>query len=161
MRLAQLHWPGQIARNGAAVHIRKNTLIVGAILFGFIVLVSEILWPAYRGFRRHSFASQAILAAWALKPVIAERLLKREGGVPINAGLRIETQPPISGGYVASDGTVVVEAELDFLVPFTLILRPRMDSRNAVEWTCGVATESQTRYVSQQCRRVLDLPDKR
>jgi len=135
-------------------------LIVGAVLAGFLVLVSEVLWPAYRGSRRHSNASQAVLAAWALKPVITERLLKRTGGIPINADLGIEPRSPITGGYVASDGTVVVEAEIDFLVPFTLILRPRIESDHAVAWICGVAKKKQAQYVNQQCRSVLDLPDR-
>ena len=82
-----------------------------------------------------------------MRPIIAERLRKREGATSVNAGLHIQAEYPISGGYITSDGTIVVNAELDFFLPFTFILRPQLNSKNEVEWTCGVAKQEQFRYI--------------
>jgi len=139
----------------------RRKLIFVLIALACLFLVWEFLWPTYRDHSRRSFAGRAMVMASDLRPVIAERLRKREGGAAINAGLRIAAQPPVTGGYVASDGTVVVDAELDYFVPFTFILRPRLNSKNEVEWTCGVVKQEQTQYTSQQCRRVLEIPDRR
>jgi hypothetical protein len=125
-----------------------------------LYLMWEFLWPAYRDFYRRSSAVKAMTSATIMQPIIAERLRKREGAISVNADLRIQAEFPITGGFVAPDGTVVVNANVDYFVPFTFILHPQLNSKDEVEWTCGVATEEQTRYVSRNCRQVLNLPSK-
>ena len=115
-------------------------------------------WDAYRDVRRHAFAAKAIAAASELRPAVAERLGKNVTGAALGTGLRVAAKPPVTGGYVASNGAIVVNAELDYSVPFTVILAPTIDSTRQVAWACAVADEGQLRYASPACQRVAGVP---
>ena len=133
-----------------ATGIALSVVVVCIGMFRFFV------WPLYRDGHRRSLAARAVVAASDMRSVVAGRLLKHDGR-PINEGLRIAVAPPVTGGYVAADGSVVINAQLDAAEPLTVVLHPQVE-RNAVQWTCGVPVEAQLRYVSSSCHQVVRMP---
>ena len=139
----------------------KRILIAAAVLVGVGVLIYKLIADGEREQRRRLFARRAIDAASALMPEIQGRIEARGRETAINEGLRVQPTPPITDGYVARDGTIVVMADLDPSVPFTVILRPDVDAQKEIHWTCGVATQEQSRYANSICSRVSKVPDSR
>jgi len=115
-----------------------------------------LVWPLYRDGHRRSLAAQAVNIASEMTPAVGERLLRKDGR-SVSEGLRVPVVPPVTGGYVAADGSVVVSAQLDAAHSLIVVMSPQI-GRNNVQWTCGVADEGQMRYVASSCHKVVRVP---
>ena len=138
----------------------EKALLAVALAVAVAAVCLTMFWffvrPLYRDGHRRSMAAQAMMVAAALRPAVAERLLRRDGR-PIGEGIRIPARPPVTGGYIAADGSVVVYADLDLDHALTIVLSPKI-APHEVQWTCGVAQEAQLRYVPSSCHSVVRIP---
>jgi len=132
-----------------ATHLRVGTahgwrevvaIVFGAIYDFFLLLLTVLLisiptalfQPAYQCYTARAKVGELILGASPYRMGINERFAIQKTLQGIGNGLKVEKKGKIKGGFITSDGDIVLVSD----DPLAVVLIRPTPSKGELEWTC-------------------------
>ena len=92
-----------------------------------------VVLPTYQCYTPRAKVSEIVLYGSSFRQAITERAEKQHSLKDTGRGLTVNPKGRVSGGYVSSDGVIVVTSDDPFAI---VVLRPTMEN-TSVKWSCS------------------------